>query len=224
MARKIGPMVGFVFFSLFLLFSISAEAVPKLGVIDTDLLAASGGTTPVGMDGFKFPDDGRITVWWGNESGGIDQNAEVWIVTNAGLGSTFTVGSEEYTLDTLISGTSKSGNIDGYSQPYYGANLGSTNSNELWTLADSSTAPDLVGGGGIFYLLNGVFEGSLSEGDWIFAVADMNNYEIIFENGTDLFSPKTTSSVVPEPGTIILLGAGLVGLGILGRRKSKARS
>lgn len=92
---------------------IQALAVPQLGVIDTVLLAKTGGTTPVGMDGFMFPSDGRITVWWENESGNIDKDVNVWIVTNAGPGTTFTVGSSLFCLNTSISG-----NIDGFSKPY----------------------------------------------------------------------------------------------------------
>lgn len=211
-------------FFIMIVLQVSAGATPQLGVIDTDLLATSGGTVPVGMDGFLFPSDGRITVWWGNDAGNINLDADIWIVTNAGPGRTFAVGSSTYTLNTPISGTSDSGNIDGYPQPYYGFNLGSYNDHLVpWVQADGTTAPDLTGGNKLFYLVNGVFGGSLGGENWIFAIADMNDYGVIFQNGNDLFSPKTTSTVVPEPATLLLLGSGLIGLGLLGRRKFRTK-
>lgn len=213
-------LVGVIIISFYLVPSYSI-ATPQLGVIDTDLLTTSGGTVPVGMDGFLFPSDGRITVWWGNEAGNIDGSVNVWIVTNAGSETTFTVGSSLFNLTTQISGISTSGNIDGYSQPYYGVNLGSINSNSAWISANNTTAPDLVTGSGRFYLISGVFQGSLPNGSWIFAIADADEDGIIFENGVDIFSPKTTSTVVPEPSTLLLLGAGLLGLGAVARRRKK---
>jgi hypothetical protein len=217
MSKKIGLLI--VFFSLFFLFSISAEAIPKLGVIDTGLLATSGGTTPVGMDGFLFPSDGKITVWWGSDSGSVDLDVHVWIATTAGSGRTFTYDSTTVTLNTVIDDK-----VDGYTgPPYWAADLGSVNSNPYWTPAAAGTAPDLSSGEKMeFYLLSGVFGGPLATYDWIFAVGDLNKNAHVFDSGTDKFSPKTTSTVVPEPSTLLLLGAGLIGCGIFGRRKFRS--
>ena len=215
-----------------LVLAISAGATPTLGVIDTDTLATSGGTTPVGMDGFMFPADGEITVWWGfnspNSWTDSARNAHVWILTNAGSINTFTVTADisTYVFELKVP---VDGKIDGYDGPYYAADLGSiADLGTLWKEATEEVAPDLTSGNKSFYLLEGFLGGPLSLGDWIFAVADINptgtsvNPGLVFNNGDDYFSRKTTSSVVvPEPTTFLLLGSGLLGIGLLKRRISK---
>jgi len=54
----------------------------------------------------------------------------------------------------------------------------------------------------------------LEIGDWMYAVLEGNSI--------DAFSPKTTSShATPEPATMLLLGSGLLGFGVFGRKRLK---
>lgn len=200
-----------------LLFPVFAGADPSLGVIDTDLLATYDGTG----HSFPYPGDGDITVWWGNDSGAADKNANIYIVTDAGAGHTFKIGLTTYSLDLQINRQA-----DGYKPiPYYALNLGSVDSPLVAGSWVPATAPYLTSGGKDFYTLRGTFDGSgLTIGDWIFAIADANKNEIVFENGKDAFSPQTTSTTVPEPSTLLLLGVGLIGLRLSGRKRFRTKS
>ena len=85
------------------------------------------------------------------------------------------------------------------------------------TVADSS-----YGGNKQFNFLTGTFGDGvvLPTGEWLFLVADLGgNFDLLSGalgpngGGTDfIFSPKTTSTTVPEPATMLLLGSGLLGL------------
>jgi hypothetical protein len=114
------------------------------------------------------------------------------------------------------------GQLTGYQGTnYYALNLGQVGSGG-WTAAP---AGPFVTGQDPFYFKTGTlaYTGTNIAGDWLFLVADIGNNGPPFTNsggGHDLISPKTTSAV-PEPGTVILLGSGLLGL-VLYRRKFKA--
>lgn len=80
----------------------------------------------------------------------------------------------------------------------------------------SSVSPDgssltLVGTG-----LLGITGFDSTEGTWIFTTQGSNSILS--------FSAVADAAPVPEPGTISLLGAGLVGLGLYGRRKAKSKA
>ncbi len=196
-----------------LLLPVFAGADPSLGVIDTDLLATYDGTG----HSFPYPGDGDITVWWGDDSGSADKTANIYLVTDAGTGHTFTIGTTTFNLDLPIFQQA-----DGYKPiPYYALNLGSVGSPLVGGSWVDATAPYLTTGGKDFYTLRGTFGGSgLTLGDWIFAIADTNHNGIVFENGQDDFSPQTTSTTeAPEPATMLLFVSGLIGLAGYGRKK-----
>ena len=204
--------------------SVSAQAIPTLGVIGVDLLPDYDGMG----HSFAYPSDGELYVWYGSDSGTAPP-AHIWLATTAGSEYTFTTVGGIFDLDDDL--TDK---VDGYpwAEPgvqAYMAVLGTFDSDTPvdWVSADYLVGlgllPDdhiMVTGEKDFWLLEGTFSGDLPVGEWIFAMADIQGNEMLFNTGSDRFSPKTTSTV-PEPGTLLLLGSALAGLALFGRRKSR---
>jgi hypothetical protein len=217
MVKRIG--IGIIVFGLMLVMGIPAQAVPELGVggelqtCGADYWTCFAGNSASGSgESFALPASGGNITLWSNITG-----ADIWLVAESSLGTiTFDGGANSSQITV-------NGQIDGYSGlPYQGINLGPVTVGP-WAPFPAGTPFDT--GQNQFYYYTGAitYTGLDVTGDWLFLVADINGSGLPLDDsgqGHDVFSPKTTS-MVPEPGTAMLLGSGLLGL-VLYRRKFKA--
>ncbi len=219
----------------FLFVHTNVWAVPSLGV------GTNGGYTTAPED---FDDeDLRYIEFFGDVSGvgspegfriegsGSDLhvftnilNEDIWLLAeNAFTGNDLNFNGTDLVLDSF---TAKNDKIAAYNGPFLGTNLGPVFTDDIlndgWELLPAEyfqTSPYYQFTGGL------TFTGSLPEGSYLFAVADDGNeFYDLGNNIDDEFSPKTSSSTsVPEPSTMLLLGVSLAGLGLYGRQKAKKK-
>ena len=207
--------IGMLVFGIALGMGTTAQAIPSLGVggefsagaCAGDYWTCFAGNSASGSgESFALPPSGGTITLWSNVT-----DADIWLVAEQSLGTITFAGSG----NSSVLGTT--GQIDGYTDlPYSGVNLGPVT---VGPWAQFPAGTPFSTGQDTFYYYTGVltYTGSDVTGDWLFLVADVGN------NGPPLnptggeFSPKTTS-MVPEPGTALLLGAGLLGIAVYRRK------
>ena len=154
------------------------------------------------------------TVLFGSAPGGIVGGEWAYGRGLAGAPGGANQGISSSGLDDLFGGPTfpgdnlqgpPSGAVDGVQ---YGITSGLDNST---TGNQKVTGSEALIQNSVIFTLGGLPDG--------FTLDDISN--VSFQYGTDLDEPNTTP--VPEPGTLLLLGSGLVSIGIWGRKKFQGR-
>lgn len=184
--------------------------------------------------GFSMSASGRpITAFYGDDSALSDEEYyyDIYLVTSSLVGDSFYFGGdalenkfELVSLDKSINGFGDADPTTKKQYEYWVFNLGplrltETEWNPRWSEAPSEFSP------GEYYFCTDILiyddENFAFGTEWLFVLVDDNMDGV--DNG-DIHSPKTSSAShtpISEPATLLLLGGGLIGVGVLRKKMGK---